>query len=80
MAEPDLARAAACVPKQDMDALGQKPLGPALIARAWADSEFKARLLRDAKAAAAEMGFKTGDVETAEPAAASAQLPPVPPV
>ena len=56
-----------------MDALGQKPLGPALVAHAWADAEFKARLMADAKAAAAEMGFKTADVDK-EPPAASAGL------
>lgn len=48
---------------QDMDALGQKPLGPRLIAHAWADPDFKQRLMTDAKAAAAEMGFLTGDLD-----------------
>ena len=61
-------------PAQDMDALGQKPLGPALVAHAWADAEFKARLMADAKAAAAEMGFKTADVDDKKPPAASAGL------
>jgi nitrile hydratase alpha subunit len=34
--------------------------GARLIARAWTDPEFKARLLLDARAAAAEMGLDTG--------------------
>ena len=44
-----------------MDALGQNPLGPRLVAHAWANPDFKQRLMTNAKAAAAELGFMTGD-------------------
>ena len=36
-------------------------VGAKLIARAWADTAFKARLLRDAKSAAAELGIDTSN-------------------
>jgi nitrile hydratase subunit alpha len=35
--------------------------GAAVVARAWVDPVFKARLLRDAKAAVAELGFDSGE-------------------
>ena len=35
--------------------------GTKVIARAWVDPEFKGRLLRDAKAAVAELGFDSGE-------------------
>jgi len=35
--------------------------GAKVIARAWVDPEFKTRLLRDAKAAVAELGFDSGE-------------------
>lgn len=34
--------------------------GAQVVARAWVDAEFKARLMRDAKQAVAELGFDTG--------------------
>ncbi len=37
--------------------------GGRIIARAWADADFKARLLKDGTAAVAEMGFSMGDAE-----------------
>lgn len=40
---------------------GRSPdLGAKIVARAWTDADFKARLLKDAKSAAAEMGIDTG--------------------
>jgi nitrile hydratase alpha subunit len=44
---------------EDMDAR-TPALGARLVARAWVDPAFKARLLADAKAACAEMGIDTG--------------------
>jgi nitrile hydratase subunit alpha len=35
--------------------------GAAVVARAWVDPAFKARLLRDARAAVAELGFDSGE-------------------
>jgi nitrile hydratase subunit alpha len=35
--------------------------GAKVVARAWVDPEFKGRLLRDAKAAVAELGFDSGE-------------------
>ena len=40
-----------------VDAMGTKAEGPRLVARAWVDAAFKARLLEDANAAAAELGI-----------------------
>ena len=37
-------------------------LGAQVVARAWADPDFKARLLADAKAAVAELGIDTGSI------------------
>lgn len=40
---------------------GRTPeLGARIVAKAWADSDFKARLLKDAKAACADIGIDTG--------------------
>ena len=38
-------------------------LGARLVARAWADAGFRARLLKDGKTAAAELGFKIGEAQ-----------------
>ena len=38
-------------------------LGARLVARAWADAEFKERLLKDGKTASAELGFKIGEAQ-----------------
>lgn len=46
---------------EDMDAR-TPALGAQLVARAWVDPAFKARLLADAKAAAAELGIDTGSL------------------
>ena len=40
---------------QKLENWGQNPLGPKLVARAWVDPDFKARLLEDGQAAAAEV-------------------------
>src|SRR5712692_7099822 len=37
-------------------------LGARVVARAWVDPDFKARLLADAKAAVAELGIDTGAI------------------
>lgn len=39
---------------------GQKALGAKLVARAWTDPAFKARLLQNANAAGAELGVAVG--------------------
>ena len=38
-------------------------LGARLVARAWVDEGFKARLLKDGKTAAAELGLKIGEAQ-----------------
>ena len=42
---------------EKLDSLGRDPAGPRLVARAWVDDGFRARLLADATAAAAELGI-----------------------
>ncbi|KAK9812957.1 hypothetical protein WJX72_006391 [[Myrmecia] bisecta] len=44
-----------------MDARGQQQQGAALVAKAWADPAFKARLLEDSAAAAEELGILTSN-------------------
>ncbi|MBI3300967.1 MAG: nitrile hydratase subunit alpha [Deltaproteobacteria bacterium] len=48
---------------EDMDAR-TPALGAKVVARAWVDPTFKARLLTDAKAAVAELGIDTGSLST----------------
>jgi nitrile hydratase len=48
---------------EDMDAR-TPTLGAKVVARAWVDPVFKARLLADAKAAVAELGIDTGSLST----------------
>lgn len=48
---------------EDMDAR-TPALGAKVVARAWVDPVFKARLLADAKAAVAELGIDTGSLST----------------
>jgi nitrile hydratase len=48
---------------EDMDSR-TPALGAKVVARAWVDPEFKARLLADAKAAVAELGIDTGSLVT----------------
>jgi len=48
---------------EDMDSR-TPALGAKVVARAWVDPEFKARLLTDAKAAVAELGIDTGSLST----------------
>lgn len=48
---------------EDMDAR-TPALGAKVVARAWVDPAFKARLLADAKAAVAELGIDTGSLST----------------
>lgn len=38
-------------------------LGAKIVARAWLDSDYRARLLKDGKAAAAELGIKVGEAQ-----------------
>lgn len=40
-----------------LESYGQNPMGPKLVARAWVDASFKARLLEDGMTAAQELGF-----------------------
>ena len=46
---------------EDMDMRGRKALGARIVARAWVDPAFKARLLADAAAAAAELGIASSN-------------------
>jgi nitrile hydratase alpha subunit len=48
---------------EDMDSR-TPALGAKVVARAWVDSAFKARLLADAKAAVVELGIDTGSLST----------------
>lgn len=48
---------------EDMDAR-TPALGAKVVAKAWVDPAFKARLLADAKAAVAELGIDTGSLST----------------
>ncbi|WIA14489.1 hypothetical protein OEZ85_003011 [Tetradesmus obliquus] len=61
-----------------MDARGTRGEGPRLVARAWLDPEFKARLLQDTSAAAAEMGISTSNFTPKPGSAAAAAPPPAP--
>lgn len=45
---------------EEVETRGQKALGAQLVAKAWVDPAFKARLLRDAHAAGAELGIAVG--------------------
>ena len=45
---------------EEVEMRGQKALGAQLVAKAWVDPAFKARLLRDANAAGAELGIAVG--------------------
>lgn len=55
---------------EDMDMRGRKALGARLVARAWADPAFKARLLADATAAAEELGIASSNFPPAPGAGA----------
>ena len=44
-----------------LDSKGRKQLGAQLVARAWTDPPFKARLLKNAAGAAAEMGIPSSN-------------------
>ncbi len=57
----DAARVQAMIETIDMRSTGT--LGAAVVARAWTDPDFKARLLDDATAACAELGIDLGDLE-----------------
>ena len=46
---------------EDMDMRGRKALGAKIVARAWVDPAFKARLLADAAAAADELGIASSN-------------------
>ena len=46
---------------EEMDNKGKKGLGAMLVAKAWTDPEFKARLLKNAGAAAAELGISSSN-------------------
>ncbi|DBB01372.1 TPA: hypothetical protein ACH3X1_000040 [Trebouxia sp. C0004] len=46
---------------EDLDGRGQKRLGPKLVAKAWADPAFKAKLLRNAGDAAEELGIQSSN-------------------
>ena len=46
---------------EDLDARGEKRLGPMLIAKAWTDPAFKAKLLRNAGDAAEELGIQSSN-------------------
>lgn len=46
---------------QDLDGRGEKKLGPKLVAKAWTDTAFKAKLLRNAGDAAEELGIQSSN-------------------
>ena len=46
---------------EDLDARGEKKLGPMLVAKAWADPTFKAKLLKNAGDAAEELGIQSSN-------------------
>lgn len=46
---------------EDLDARGEKKLGPLLIAKAWTDPAFKAKLLYNAGDAAEELGIQSSN-------------------
>lgn len=48
---------------ENVDGLGNPALGARIVARAWVDPAFKARLLSDAKSAVAELGIDTSAVK-----------------
>ena len=43
---------------EELDTYGSRGLGPRIVARAWVDPAFKARLLKDGNSAAAELGME----------------------
>lgn len=45
---------------ENLESWGQKPLGPRLVAKAWADPEFKKRLLAEGVGAAKEVDAHVG--------------------
>ena len=47
---------------EDIDARSRRPIGARLVARAWVDPAFKARLLEDVNAAARELGIDAGAI------------------
>jgi nitrile hydratase len=57
-----------CIEAVEM--LGKKAEGARLVARAWMDPNFKARLLKDAASAAIELGIKTSNYSS-DPASAA---------
>lgn len=46
---------------EEVETRGQKALGAQLVAKAWVDPAFKARLLRNANDAGAELGIAVGE-------------------
>ena len=57
---------------EDLDGRGEKKLGPKLVAKAWTDPAFKAKLLRNAGDAAEELGIQSRNFAP-KPKAAGAQ-------
>ena len=46
---------------EELDARGERRLGPVLVAKAWADPAFKAKLLKNAGDAAEELGIQSSN-------------------
>ena len=46
---------------EDLDARGEKKLGPMLVAKAWADPTFKAKLLKNPGDAAEELRIQSSN-------------------
>jgi len=46
---------------EDLDGRGEKKLGPKLVAKAWTEPAFKAKLLRNAGNAAEELGIQSSN-------------------
>lgn len=57
---------------EDLDGRGEKKLGPKLVAKAWTDPAFKAKLLKNAGDAAEELGIQSSNFAP-KPKAAGAQ-------
>ena len=46
---------------EDLDARGEKRLGPMIVAKAWADPTFKAELLQNAGDAVEKLGIQSSN-------------------
>ena len=61
-----LAEAVEAVDRLGLDPHSLQPIGPRIVAKAWTDPAFKARLLEDATAAVAELGIAASNATARE--------------